>query len=54
LAEAAPDRYLVLDGTRPLAGLAADISARVLGLLPAVDSAERATPDLAEAASDSV
>lgn len=51
LAESEPNRYLVLDATRPVADLAAEISARVLAVLPAAAAqfrAEPAAPDVAE------
>ena len=55
LAESEPNRYLVLDATRPVADLAAEISARVLAVLPeAADQAEPAASDVAEAGSDRI
>ena len=47
LAESDPNRYLVLDASRPLAELAAGISARVLAVLPG--PARRDSPHVAEA-----
>ena len=58
LAESDPNRYLVLDATRPVEDLAADISARVLAVLPGSPAApsggggpapRRGTHDVAEA-----